>query len=77
MLYLCWNNESKIKGVATSKKHAEEMCNEIGDCYHKIVPNTVPEEDIEITKMSVHHTQLGFFTYDEAVDLVKEIAGLE
>ena len=77
MLYLCWNNESKIKGVATSKKHAEEMCNEIGDCYLKVEPNVVPNKDTEITELATHHTQFGFFTYNEAVDIVKEVAGLE
>ncbi len=77
MFYLCWNEEGRIKGVATSKKHAERMCNEIGDCYVKIEPNVVPDEDIEITKIAVHHTKLGFFTYQEAEGIVKEVARLK
>ena len=32
MLYLCWAKNNNIIGVATSKKHAERMCEEIGSC---------------------------------------------
>ena len=76
MLYICWSKENHIKGVATSKKHAEKMCDEIGDCYTPIEPNTVPKEDTEITKISTHRTQFGFFTYQEAKEIVKELVGV-
>lgn len=76
MLYLCWNKKGRIKGVATSKKHAENMCNEIGDCYIKIEPNVIPNEDIEITQIATHNTRYGFFTYKEAEKVVKEIIEL-
>ena len=73
MLYLCWAKNNNIIGVATSKKHAERMCEEVGSCYMKVEPNVIPNGDIDVTKLCTHHTKYGFFTYDEAEKIVKEL----
>lgn len=75
MIYLCWGNTGGVKGVATSKKHAEKLCNEIGDCYMKVKPNTTPELDTEVTKLCTHHTKLGFLTFDEAFEKAEKLNG--
>ena len=71
-MYLCWRN-GKVLGLATSKKNARKMCSNTGDCYMGIIPNTVIEEDIEVTPLCTHNTQFGFLTYDEAYEIVEEL----
>ena len=73
-VYLCWSGAGKVKGVASSKKQAEKICGEIGDCYTPVQLNTSPAEDLEVTRISVHNTKAGFLTYSEAVELVKTVA---
>lgn len=75
-MYLCWQKDGKVLGVASSKERAQEMCNEIGDSYLKIELNTPVRKNIEVTKMCVHHTKYGFLTYEESIKKVKEILNL-
>ena len=36
MLYLCWQNDNTVLGVATSEEEAQKMCSEYADAYMPI-----------------------------------------
>lgn len=68
MLYLCWQNDNSVLGVATSEEKAKKVCSSIGDSYMPIQENCAQREYVETTPMCIYHTRDGFLTYEESLE---------
>jgi hypothetical protein len=68
MLYLCWQNDCTILGVATSEEKAQEICSELGDSYMPIKENFAQREDIDSTPLCKYMLNEGFLSYTEAIE---------
>jgi len=66
-LYLCWQNDNTVLGIATSEKKAKELCSEFGDSYMKVESNKSNRNCIETTKLCIYHVHKGFKTFDECI----------
>ena len=66
-MYLCWQNDGSVLGVATSEENAQEMCSELGDSYMPVQENYAQREFIETTPICIHNTKHGFLNYKECL----------
>lgn len=69
IVYICWQNDNTILGVASSEEKAQEMCSELGEAYMSIRLDEVERENIDTTELCIHHVKEGFKTYDECIEL--------
>lgn len=67
-VYLCWQYDNTILGIASSEKKAQEMCSELGESYMKIELNRSERQDLDATVFCKHHVKEGFLTYQECLD---------
>ena len=66
-MYLCWQNDGSILGVATSEENAQEMCSELGDSYMSVQENYAQRKSVETTPMCIYNTKYGFLNYEECL----------
>lgn len=66
-VYLVWQNDKTILGVANTEKNAQNMCQEFGDSYMPIELNVATRENIETTHLCTYKTEQGFLTYQQAI----------
>lgn len=66
-VFLVWDNDGTVLGVAEDEDNAKAMCTEIGDSYNEIVANVAERNNIDTTELCTYKTTCGFLTYKEAV----------
>ena len=66
-VFLVWDNDGTVLGVAEDEDNAKAMCTEIGDSYNEIVANVAERENIDTTELCTYKTTCGFLTYEEAI----------
>lgn len=66
-LFLCWQNDNSVLGVATSEDSAKKMCSEFGDSYMSIESDVAEREGIETAPLVIYQTGNNvFLSYTEA-----------
>ena len=65
MLYLCWQNDNTVLGVATSEEEAQKMCSEYADAYMPIQENEAQRERVDSTSLCTYNTPEGFLSFNE------------
>lgn len=66
-VFLVWDNNDILLGVAEDEDKAKAMCTEIGDSYNEIVANVAERNNINKTELCTYKTSCGFLTYAEAI----------
>ena len=67
-MYLCWQNDNTVLGVATTEETAQSMCSEYGDSYMYIEENIACREHVETTELVKYNIHNKFLTYQECLD---------
>lgn len=67
-MYLCWQNDNTILGVATTEETAQSMCSEYGDSYMFIEENKAHREYEETTELVKYNIDNKFLTYQDCLD---------
>ena len=67
-MYLCWQNDNTILGVATTEETAQYMCSEYGDSYMYIEENNAHRDYEETTELVKYNIDSKFLTYQECLD---------
>ena len=67
-MYLCWQNDNTVLGVATTEEIAQSMCSECGDSYMYIEENIACREHVETTELVKYNIHNKFLTYQECLD---------
>ena len=67
-MYLCWQNDNTILGVATTEEIAQSMCSEYGDSYMYIEENKAHRDYEETTELVKYNIDNKFLTYEECLD---------
>ena len=70
-MYLCWQNDNTILGVATTEETAQSMCSEYGDSYMYIEEDKAHRDYEETTELVKYNIDNKFLSYQECLD--KEI----
>ena len=66
-VFLVWDNDGTVLGVAEDEDNAKAMCTRIGDSYNEIVANIAERNNIDTTELCTYKTSCGFLTYEEAI----------
>ena len=66
-VYLCWQCDNSILGIASSKKEAMRMCTNIGDSFMPVELNVPERNSIDSTPLCIFCTQFGFLSYEECL----------
>lgn len=66
-VFLVWDNDGTVLGVAEDEDNAKTMCTRIGDSYNEIVANIAERNNIDTTELCTYKTSCGFLTYEEAI----------
>ena len=67
-MYLCWQNDNTVLGVATTEEIAQSMCSEYGDSYMYIEENKAHRDYEETTELVKYNIDNKFLTYQECLD---------
>ena len=67
-MYLCWQNDNTVLGVATTEEIAQNLCSEYGDSYMYIEENIACREHVETTELVKYNIYNKFLTYQECLD---------
>ena len=67
-MYLCWQNDNTVLGVATTEEIAQSMCSEYGDSYMYIEENKGHRDYEETTELVKYNIDNKFLTYQECLD---------
>ena len=67
-MYLCWQNDNTVLGVATTEETAQSMCSEYGDSYMYIEENIACREHVETTELVKYNIHNKFLSYQECLD---------
>ena len=67
-MYLCWQNDNTVLGVATTEEIAQSMCSEYGDSYMYIEENIACREHVETTELVKYNIDNEFLSYQECLD---------
>lgn len=64
-VFICWQNDGSILGIATTEENARKMCTESEDAYLAIEPNVAKRESINTTKLCMYNVDGSFLNYSE------------
>lgn len=67
-MYLCWQNDNTVLGVATTEEDAQNMCTEYGDSYMYLEENVAQRRNVDSTPLCYYRTNSGFETWKELVE---------
>ena len=67
-MYLCWQNDNTVLGVATTEEIAQSMCSEYGDSYMYIEENKAHRDYVETTELVKYNIDNEFLSYQECLD---------
>ena len=67
-MYLCWQNDNTVLGVATTEEIAQNLCSEYGDSYMYIEENIACREHVETTELVKYNIDNKFLSYQECLD---------
>lgn len=67
-MYLCWQNDNTVLGVATTEEIAQSMCSEYGDSYMYIEENKAHRDYEETTELVKYNIDNKFLSYPECLD---------
>lgn len=67
-MYLCWQNDNTILGVATTEEIAQSMCSEYGDSYMYIEEDKAHRDYEETTELVKYNIDNKFLSYQECLD---------
>lgn len=66
-VYVCWDNDGSVLGIATTVDKAQEICKNPGQAYMKIATNVAEYLNVDSTELCIHNVNGMFLTYNEAV----------
>ena len=67
-MYLCWQNDNTVLGVATTEEIAQNLCSEYGDSYMYIEENKAHRDYEETTELVKYNIDNKFLSYQECLD---------
>lgn len=68
IVYLCWQNDNTILGIADTEDNARKMCTEFSDSYMPVELNVACRKNTESTPMCTYNVGSEFLTYEEALN---------
>ena len=66
-IYLCWQNDCTLLGVADTEENARKMCSEFGDSYCPTEINVANRENVETTPLCLYNINGEFKTYKQVI----------
>lgn len=67
-VFICWQNDGSILGIATTEENARKMCTEFGDAYFAVEPNVAKREYVDTTKLCIYNVKGSFLTHLECLE---------
>ena len=67
-MYLCWQNDNTVLGVATTEEIAQNLCSEYGDSYMYIEEDKAHRDYEETTELVKYNIDNKFLSYQECLD---------
>lgn len=75
-MYLVWQNDNTVLGIASTEEKAQQMCTQYCDSYMFIQEDTAQRQSEEVTEDCIYKTPHGFLSFKECKELGYEFTKL-
>lgn len=67
-VFICWQNDNTVLGIATSEASARYMCSEFGDSYFPVNTDEPHRGYEETTEKCIYRVKEGFLPYQDCIE---------